>query len=73
MKKNNKRRPLLGEILLKMEVITEQELEEALELQKKNRQLLGQILISLGYCSAEVVIAALDMQGISIFDNPREI
>ena len=64
--------PLIGEILLELDLISEQELEEALAIQKTNNKLLGQILIALGYCSPEIVISALDMQGVSIFDKPME-
>lgn len=65
-------RPLIGVILLELELISENELEEALAIQRTNHQLLGQILIALGYCSTEIVISALDMQGISIFGKPLE-
>jgi len=59
----------LGEILLELDVITEEQLAKALQLQKEKKRLLGQVLISLGYCTPEVIISALDMQEVSIFDN----
>ena len=59
----------LGEILLELDVITEEQLIKALQVQKEKKRLLGQVLISLGYCTPEIVISALDMQEVSIFDN----
>lgn len=70
MDEKNNQKHLLGEILMDMGLITQEELEHALLLQKKNKRLLGQILISLGYCSPELVISALEIQGGSIFDSP---
>lgn len=61
----------LGEILLELEVITEEQLANALDIQSKEKRLLGQVLIKLGYTTPEVIISALDMQEVSIFDRSR--
>lgn len=61
----------LGEILLELEVITEEQLVRALEVQSKEKRLLGQVLIKLGYTSPEVIINALDMQEVSLFDGSK--
>ena len=75
MKENNlvpspKKR--LGEILLELEVLTEEQLAHALQVQSNEKRLLGQVLIKLGYCTPETIISALDMQEISIFDTDAE-
>lgn len=62
----------LGEILLELAVINEDQLAHALKIQADEKRLLGQVLIKLGYCTPEVIISALDMQEISIFDNNAE-
>ncbi|MFN8670474.1 MAG: hypothetical protein U0457_00130 [Candidatus Sericytochromatia bacterium] len=59
----------LGEILLELGVITEEQLAQALDIQAKEKRLLGQVLIKLGYVTTEIIISALDMQEVSIFDN----
>ncbi|GIW23354.1 MAG: hypothetical protein KatS3mg068_2361 [Candidatus Sericytochromatia bacterium] len=59
----------LGEILLDLGFITEEQLLHALDVQAKEKRLLGQVLIKLGYCSPETIISALDMQEISLFEN----
>lgn len=62
----------LGEILLDLGFITEEQLLHALEVQSKEKRLLGQVLIKLGYCTPETIISALDMQEISLFENKDE-
>jgi hypothetical protein len=62
----------LGEILLELNVINEDQLGQALQVQALEKRLLGQVLIKLGYCTPEIIISALDMQEISIFDNEPE-
>jgi type IV pilus assembly protein PilB len=61
----------LGEILLELGVISEEQLLQALEIQSKEQRLLGQVLIKLGYVTPETIISALDMQEVSIFDNKK--
>ncbi len=60
MRDKSKKR--LGEILIESEVLTPENLEEALVHQKKEGGLIGQILIRLGYVAEEDVAAALSRQ-----------
>lgn len=57
---------MLGEILLESRLITEEQLQEALELQKESREMdkLGSILINLGYLKESVLQKALDQYDI---------
>jgi len=59
-----KRQPIkqLGELLLEMALITREQLEQALALQKTKGGLLGQILVELGYVSEEQIAQALTAQ-----------
>ena len=43
----------LGTLLVEQRIITEDQLNEALELQKKNRKRLGNCLVQLGFADAE--------------------
>ena len=52
----------LGELLLDSHLITQEQLEEALALQKEWGGLLGQILVSLRYISEEAIAQALTAQ-----------
>ena len=52
----------LGEILIKRNIITAQQLETALELQKKEKAYLGEILIRLGYLEERDILVALVVQ-----------
>ncbi len=53
---------LLGDILLLEGVITEEQLREAISLQKKEGGKLGEVLIKLGYLNEEQMIIALSRQ-----------
>ncbi len=53
----------LGEMLIKAKEITEEQLNEALGIQKKNDEMLGVVLINLGYLDDETLINFLRMQG----------
>ena len=55
-------RPLLGEILLKRNLITKDQLDEALEIQKKDKQFVGSILVRLGYLEERDIVVALVVQ-----------
>jgi len=48
--------PRLGEMLLKAGKITKDQLEEALEYQKKHGGKIGEILLKLGYIEDENVL-----------------
>ena len=55
-------RPLIGEILVKRHLITLQQLNEALEVQKKETGFLGEILLKLGYLEERYIVVALVVQ-----------
>ena len=55
-------RPLIGEILVKRNVITPQQLEEALKLQKQEKEFVGEILVRLGYLQERDIVVALMVQ-----------
>lgn len=54
---------LIGEILIEDNVITEEQLNEALEIQKNEKNLLGVILVRLGYLDDDTLLEYLKMQG----------
>jgi type IV pilus assembly protein PilB len=58
----HKARLRIGEILLQMGYITQEQLEEALERQKSSRELLGEALIRLGYINSEQLAQAQAFQ-----------
>jgi len=59
----------LGRILNKMGKVTRDQVQEALELQKKQRQPIGQLLVELGYISPDDLNLALAIQaGMEIID-----
>lgn len=57
----------LGNLLLKNNLITENQLERALEIQKTTGQKLGEILISRHYISEEDLNEILDLQKKNFF------
>lgn len=52
----------LGEMLLEKKLITPEQLEEALSIQKKTKDRLGHTLINLGYIKESVLIKVLEEQ-----------
>ena len=52
----------LGEILIERNLITQEDLERALELQRERGDKLGKILIDLGFVAQRDVLAALSRQ-----------
>lgn len=52
----------LGELLVDCKLVTRENVEEALAIQKEKGGLLGQILVSLGYASEEAIAQALTAQ-----------
>lgn len=52
----------IGEILLRVEALTPQQLKRALDFQKKEGGLLGEILLRLGYINELDIVAALTEQ-----------
>ena len=64
----NKRKKL-GEILIEIGIITEDQLINALEIQKKSGKIIGQTLIELGYISeSQLMEAFLKKFNISYID-----
>ena len=55
-------KPLIGEILVKRHLITDQQLNEALDVQKKESGFLGEILVKLGYLEERDIVVALVVQ-----------
>lgn len=52
----------LGEILIEGGIVTKEQLERALEIQRKEKRLLGEILVDLGYIIKEKLDLALARQ-----------
>lgn len=52
----------LGELLIDCRLITREQLEECLALQKEKGGLLGQILVALGYTTEEAIAQSLTAQ-----------
>ena len=60
-------RKLLGVILQEMDLVMESEIQEALEIQRREGGLLGEILVRLIYTAPEEIAVALTLQ--SRFDG----
>lgn len=54
---------LLGQVLMESGMVTIDEINEALDVQKSSGQKLGDVLISLGIITQEELQMALDFQG----------
>ncbi|MFQ3669719.1 MAG: MSHA biogenesis protein MshE, partial [Fimbriimonadaceae bacterium] len=62
-----------GEALVSQRVITQAQLDEALEHQRESHRPLGEILVSLGYISEEMLLRALAAQkGVSPWALPQD-
>ena len=55
-------RPLIGEILVKRRLISPEQLNEALDVQKKENGFVGEILLKLGYLEERDIVVALVVQ-----------
>lgn len=55
-------KPLLGEMLLEKNVISSDQLEKALEVQKQEGGLIGIILVNLGFITEEMLVKYLAAQ-----------
>lgn len=70
---------VLGEVLVQSEIITRQQLEEALEYKNTKNILIGEALIELGFCTEKQVYKALEYMyhipymEISEMSVPREV
>lgn len=69
--RNNKNDYLLGEVMLAANVITGDQLEEALQCQKNKGVRVGQILIDMGYISELALKDCLDRQTMARTENPK--
>ena len=56
------KKQLMGQILIKRNLINQDQLKEALEVQKKEGGFVGEILVKLGYVTERDIVAALSMQ-----------
>ena len=56
------KKQLLGQILIKRNFITQEQLKEALDLQKKEGGFIGEILVKLKYVTEKDIVAALIVQ-----------
>jgi len=52
----------LGEILMRNDVLTEEQLRMALDLQRREGGLLGEVLLKLGYVNERDIVQALTVQ-----------
>ena len=52
----------LGDLLIKQNVLTEEELKKALELQKGSGKKIGEVLVDTGFITEEMIVRALQMQ-----------
>ncbi len=52
----------LGQLLLERKLITKEQLEKALEMQKEQGGLIGQIFVSLGYVKEDEIAHAITVQ-----------
>ncbi|MBW2057668.1 MAG: type II secretion system ATPase GspE [Deltaproteobacteria bacterium] len=65
---------LLGEILLRHSAITQEQLDEALEIQREKPSSLGEILLRLGYINERDLLKALGRQfGIPFFPHLKDV
>ncbi len=53
---------LIGELLIERGFLTQEQLQEALRVQKESKKLIGEILLELGYVSEEEVMICLTTQ-----------
>lgn len=52
----------IGELLLERGIISQEQLDEALKVQKESKKLLGEVLVDLGYATEEEVMVCLTTQ-----------
>ena len=52
----------LGDLLIKQNVLTEEELKKALEMQKGSGKKIGEVLVDNGFITEEMIVRALQMQ-----------
>lgn len=52
----------IGEILIKRKILTQEQLDAALDVQKKEKSFIGEILVKLGYLEERDIVVALVVQ-----------
>jgi hypothetical protein len=65
-------KPLLGEILIENNVITKDQLEKAIEVQKKEGGLIGIILVNLGYIDEPTLVKYLARQAEMVVKSEQQ-
>jgi len=58
----SKKRPKLGEVLLRSQAVNEEQLQQALQEQQRSKRPLGEVLIKLGHLTDEAMRQALCLQ-----------
>ncbi len=75
----SQQRQLIGEILVEMGVVTEEQVREALEIKRRKGGATGAVLIELGHCAERDISMALAVQSgmqmvnLDEMDIPREV
>jgi hypothetical protein len=59
-------KPFLGELLIKDGAITKDQLDKAMDVQKKEGGLIGIILVNLGYINEQTLVKYLGLQAESV-------
>ena len=54
--------PALGQILLEQQLVTSEQLTQAMDRQSRTRRRLGRVLVEMGFATAEAVLEALSAQ-----------
>jgi hypothetical protein len=65
-------KPLLGEILIENNVITKDQLEKAISVQKKEGGLIGIILVNLGYIDEPTLVKYLARQAEMVVKSEQQ-
>jgi hypothetical protein len=73
-KEPNKRTKRVGEFLVENKIISQTQLNDALELQRDNKgRLIGEILVTLGALSKEQLVMALEMYLMETDEVPTHV
>lgn len=78
----SRRKLRLGDLLVNNKVISSEQLNEGLKLQKERHQKLGEVLVDIGFCTEESIASALakqlkldmvDLAGVTIDDEIKSL
>lgn len=73
-KKSQRKRKRLGEILVEAGKVTKEQVNEALQIQKKTKEKIGEILVNQGFISQEEINEAVERQtGIKTLDLEKYV